>query len=30
VAAQRISAALLRESLALDPAEIKDRFGFAA
>jgi hypothetical protein len=30
VAAERIAAALLRESLALDAAEIKDRFGFAA
>jgi hypothetical protein len=30
VAAERIASALLRESLALDPAEIKDRFGFAA
>jgi hypothetical protein len=30
VAAQRIAAALLQESLALDPAEIKGRFGFAA
>jgi hypothetical protein len=30
VAAQRIASALLQESLALDPAEIKDRFGFSA
>jgi len=30
VAAERIASALLRESLALDAAEIKDRFGFAA
>ena len=30
VAASRIASALLRESLALDASEIKDRFGFAA
>ena len=30
VAAERIASELLRESLALDAAEIKDRFGFAA
>jgi len=30
VAAERIASALLRESLSLDAAEIKDRFGFAA
>jgi hypothetical protein len=30
VAAERIASALLRESLALDAAEVKDRFGFAA
>ena len=30
VAAERIASALLRESLALDASEIKDRFGFAA
>jgi hypothetical protein len=30
VAAERIASALLRESLALDAAQIKDRFGFAA
>ena len=30
VAAERIAAALLRESLTLDASEIKDRFGFAA
>jgi hypothetical protein len=30
VAAERIASALLRESLALDGAEVKDRFGFAA
>jgi hypothetical protein len=30
VAAARIASALLRESLALDASEIKDRFGFAA
>lgn len=29
VAAERIASALLQESLALDAAEIKDRFGFA-
>ena len=30
VAAERIASALLRESLVLDGAEVKDRFGFAA
>jgi hypothetical protein len=30
VASERISSELLRVSLGLDPAEIKDRFGFAA
>lgn len=30
MAAQRIAAALLQESLELDPAEIKHRFGFDA
>lgn len=30
VAAERVASALLHESLALDAAEIKDRFGFAA
>jgi hypothetical protein len=30
VAAERIASALLREALALDAVEIKDRFGFAA
>ena len=30
VAAERIASELLRESLALDGAEVKDRFGFAA
>ena len=30
VAAERIASQLLRESLALDGAEVKDRFGFAA
>lgn len=30
VAAERIASELLRESLSLDAAEIKDRFGFAA
>jgi len=30
VAAERIASELLRESLVLDAAEIKDRFGFAA
>ncbi len=30
VAAERIASALLRESLGLDGAEVKDRFGFAA
>jgi len=30
VAAERIASALLRESLTLDAAEVKDRFGFAA
>jgi hypothetical protein len=30
VAAERIASELLRESLALDAAEIKNRFGFAA
>ena len=30
VAAERIASTLLRESLALDGAEVKDRFGFAA
>ena len=30
VAAERIASALLRESLALDAEEVKDRFGFAA
>ncbi len=30
VAAERVASLLLRESLALDPSEIKDRFGFAA
>lgn len=30
VAAERVAATLLRESLDLDAAEIKDRFGFAA
>jgi hypothetical protein len=30
VAAQRIASARLQESVALDPAEIKGRFGFAA
>jgi hypothetical protein len=30
IAAERIASALLRESLRLDAAEIKDRFGFAA
>jgi hypothetical protein len=29
VAAERIASELLRESLALDAAEIKNRFGFA-
>lgn len=30
VAAERVASELLRESLGLDAAEIKDRFGFAA
>jgi hypothetical protein len=30
VAAERVASLLLRESLALDASEIKDRFGFAA
>lgn len=30
VAAERIASELLRESLALDAAQINDRFGFAA
>lgn len=30
IAAERIASTLLRESLALDGAEVKDRFGFAA
>lgn len=30
VAAERVASALLRESLSLDAAQIKDRFGFAA
>ncbi len=30
IAAERTASALLRESLALDAAEVKDRFGFAA
>jgi hypothetical protein len=30
VAAERIASELLRESLSLDAAQIKDRFGFAA
>jgi hypothetical protein len=30
VAAERIASALRRESLSLDAAEIKDRFGYAA
>ena len=30
VAAERIASALLREALAIDGAEVKDRFGFAA
>lgn len=30
VAAERIASALLRDSLALDAAQVKDRFGFAA
>lgn len=30
LAAQRVASLLLRESLVLDAAEIKDRFGFAA
>jgi hypothetical protein len=30
VAAERIASELLRESLGLDAAQIKDRFGFAA
>jgi uncharacterized protein YciW len=29
-AAERVASAMLRESLALDAAEVKDRFGFAA
>jgi hypothetical protein len=30
VAAERVASLLLREALALDASEIKDRFGFAA
>ena len=30
VAAERVASALLRESLAIDSVQVKDRFGFAA